>query len=160
MIQIERRKLDRRQVMASQAMAAIDHRCPAEVGAEKVLVILTSGSEDGGKRATLAFSAACSGLAVDKKVSLFLVGDGAFFADKSNCENMVTPGFPPLEALIESFIDLGGELTICSTCAGEGAVCGIDEAKKMAALQLRAEIKVRGFTSLIDDAQGATILTF
>ena len=41
-------------------------------------VILASGAEDGGMRATLALAAACAAQAMDPDTIVFLLGDGAF----------------------------------------------------------------------------------
>lgn len=127
---------------------------------DSVLIMLMSGIEDGGKRATLALSAACSALAMDKDVSIFLVGDGAYWADIRNTDGVEVPGFPPIEILLESFQELGGNITICSTCASSSAVCGLDEQKKLMSLELREGIEIQGFASVIDVAQRSANLTF
>jgi len=127
---------------------------------ESLLIMLASGNDDSGKRATLALSAACSALAMENEVSIFLVGDGAFWADSKNTIGVVVAGFPPLESLIETYLELGGRITICSTCAGIGSFCGIDEHKKLAVLTLREGIEVQGFASVISEAQKGATLTF
>lgn len=42
--------------------------------------MLTSGNDDGGKRATLAYTAATCAAAMDRRTIMFLVGDGAHWA--------------------------------------------------------------------------------
>ena len=54
------------------------HPIPAERTASRSLVVLlTSGPEDGGTRATLALSAAVIAVCLDHRVQLFMVGAGA-----------------------------------------------------------------------------------
>ena len=50
------------------------------------VIMLKSGLDDGGKRATLAFSAACSARAMDLKTQVFLIGDGSHWAYEASTE--------------------------------------------------------------------------
>src|SRR3954463_16166214 len=73
-------------------------------------VILASGAEDGGKRATLALSAACSAQAMGLSPTLFLVGDGVPWVWEGGAEGVHAPWFPPLSDLMETFIECGGQV--------------------------------------------------
>lgn len=79
-------------------------------------VILASGMEDGGKRATLALSMACTALSMGLSTHLFLVGEGSYWAYQGHADGIQVDGFPALDELLESFVDLGGNLAVCSTC--------------------------------------------
>ncbi len=125
---------------------------------ENYLVLLTSGSEDGGKRATLAFCAACSALALNKETQVFLVGDGSHWAYEGNAERVNQEGFPPLKELIQDFLELGGKIYICTTCE---KFCAISkdgpEARKATR---KEEIRPRGFSAVLGEMAGAASLTF
>jgi len=122
------------------------------------LVMLTTGDEDGGKRATLAFSAACSSMAMESPTSVFLVGDGTHWAYTSNIKGVRVSGFPTLYELMEAFMDLGGTITICSTCSISGS-CTITPGSAPRE-HIMPNIKQEGFTSVISVAKQGSSLTF
>ena len=113
-------------------------------------VILVSGPEDGGKRATLAFAAACTAQAMDLDTIVFLAGDGAHWAYVGNAEEVNAPGFPALADLMESFVEAGGQLLLCSACH---AICahGADR---------RADVRVRGLATLLSHTIEGGAVTF
>lgn len=122
-----------------------------------LLVLLTSGHEDGGKRATLAYTAACTSVAMGKRTQIFLAGDGSFWGYRGREEGIMVTGFPPLEELMESFCELGGEVYICSACDGVCAVqCGEEEQD----LVRHAWVQPRGMAAVLDMLEGGKSLTF
>jgi len=82
-----------------------------------LLITLTTGKQDRGTRATLAFSWACAALAMGKQVSLYLTMDGTVWATKGAMKGVEVGGFEPLTAYLDQFIDLGGELLVCAPCS-------------------------------------------
>jgi predicted peroxiredoxin len=119
----------------------------------KLLVMVATGKEDGGKRATLAFSAACCSAAMGARTCVFLVGDGAAWAYEGEAEGVRHDGFPPLAELMSDFLDIGGEALICSAC---DRVCA---APRETAAR-RAGFKPAGMTAVLSEMQGASSLTF
>lgn len=109
-------------------------------------VILASGAEDGGKRATLALSMACTALTMDQNTLLFLVGDGSYWAYQGHADGIQIDGFPSLDELLESFVDLGGNLSVCSTC--NQAMC-YTSGRHDKALTLRPEVQVQGMATVM-----------
>ncbi len=116
-----------------------------------LIVMLTSGKEDRGKRATLAFSAACSALAMGGETQVFLVGDGAHWGYEGHTSNIKHAGFPSLRELMSEFVELGGQIYVCSTC---DKVCAVPGELDQPVLKRRPEVSPRGFTAVLSDVMG------
>jgi predicted peroxiredoxin len=85
-----------------------------------LMIVLTSGLEDGGRRAALAFGAALAALADGDEVHVFLSLQAAVLGTPTGCAGVQPPGFSePLETYIGHFVDLGGRLEVCSSCYEE-----------------------------------------
>lgn len=123
----------------------------------RLVVMLTTGAEDGGKRATLAFSAACSAVSMDAKTKVFLIGDGAHWGYADRTDHIHQNGFPPLEELISAFQDLGGEVLLCSAC---DQVCSIPGDGESHATVRRDGIRAAGLASVLSDIYGGSSVTF
>jgi len=83
----------------------------------KAMVVLTSGKQDRGTRATLALSWACSALALGKKTSIFMTMDGTVWAMDGAMKGIQVDGFEPLGNYFEQFRALGGRLLVCAPCS-------------------------------------------
>ena len=84
---------------------------------EKLFIILSTGKEDQGLKATLAFTLAVSALAYGHPVTVFLTGEGVVWSDTDESKKANIPNFPLLSSLINDFLDQKGELLLCSTCS-------------------------------------------
>ena len=122
----------------------------------KLLVMLTTGAEDGGKRATLALTAACTSEAMGTSTKLFLIGDGSHWAYDSRGDEVQISGFPPFAELMESFQELGGEVCICSAC---DQVCGVPETEN-GQMMRRSYIKPQGMSAVLSGLEGGQSITF
>ena len=80
------------------------------------LIALTTGKQDRGTRATLAFAWGCAALAMGQKVTLFLTMDGTVWGMKGAMKDVVVGGFEPLDDYLEQFLALDGELLVCAPC--------------------------------------------
>lgn len=52
--------------------------------------------------------------ALDVSVTIFLMMDGVMLMKKGAAEKVKAPGFPPLPDLINSFLEAGGKIQVCS----------------------------------------------
>jgi len=120
-------------------------------------VILASGSEDGGKRATLALSMGCTALSMDLDTRLFLVGDGSFWAYEGHTHGMQVDGFPPLDELLENVLDFGGNIAVCSTC--DHALCFAPGAAG-AMLRRRPGVQIQGMATVMEHLLKGRAVTF
>ncbi len=84
---------------------------------QQALIVLTSGKQDRGTRATLAFSWGCTALAMGQTVTLFMTMEGTVWALRGATRNVAVGGFEPLQEYIEQFLALGGELLLCAPCS-------------------------------------------
>lgn len=128
-----------------------------EPGQDTFVVMLTSGNDDGGKRATLAYTAATCAAAMDKRTILFLVGDGAHWAYEGRTEGVKANGFPALEELMDSLIELGGDVFVCSAC---DQVCGVPMDSADEDLQRHPAVQPRGMSAILDDMTEGRCVTF
>ncbi len=123
---------------------------------KKYVVLLTSGNEDGGKRATLAFSAACTAISMDFDTVVFLMGEGSHWAYEGACNSVVQLGFPPLAELLDSFLSLGGRIYSCAACdeAANGLKRMHGERKR------RHNIQTLGLAPVLTHLVDSTSVTF
>ena len=119
---------------------------------EKMLIILTTGAEDRGNRATLAFAMGVSSLISGVDTTIYLTMGGTFWSRRHAKQRVHIDGFEPLETYVEQFLDGGGKLMVCSPCneffcsiAGEQPL--IDGAE------------LCGLTHIVDLALGASTVT-
>lgn len=90
------------------------------------------------------FVTGTTALAQEVKVKIFLMMDAVELMKKGRAENVKAPGFPPLQELIDQFLDNGGEIELCSNSA---VFRGIEQK------DLRDErITIAGAATMVDDA--------
>jgi predicted peroxiredoxin len=124
---------------------------------EPLVVLLATGNDDGGKRATLAFTAATCAAAMDKRTIVFLAGDGAHWAYEGRSAGVQQKGFPPLDELVGCLIEMGGEIYVCSTC---DEVCSVPSDDEPDNLKRHSAIKPRGMSAVLSDMTDGRTVTF
>jgi predicted peroxiredoxin len=83
---------------------------------EKILYIATCAG-DNPEKAAMPFVMANAALAMDIKATVVLQGNGVYLAHKGYVDTILhSGGFPPLKELLESFLELGGDLKVCVPC--------------------------------------------
>lgn len=124
---------------------------------ETVVVVLTTGKQDRGTRATLAFAWACTALAMGKPVSLYLTMDGTIWAMQGTMKGLKVEGFEPLIQYLEQFLLLGGELMVCAPCSEY--YCSFDRKKVSSSLLPGA--KLVGLTTIVSKiGPDSSVVTF
>jgi predicted peroxiredoxin len=83
--------------------------------ADKVLINLATGMEDG-ERVLVAFLVATAALAQEKHVVVWATKDAVRLGLPGEMSGVVCKDCPPLERLLEQFVDGGGELWLCPIC--------------------------------------------
>lgn len=122
-----------------------------------VVVVLTTGKQDRGTRATLAYAWACTALAMGKTVSLYLTMDGTLWAMRGAMKGLQVEGFEPLSQYLEQFLLLGGELLVCAPCSEY--YCSFDPEKLSASLI--PEAKLVGLTTIVSKiGPGSSVISF
>jgi predicted peroxiredoxin len=86
----------------------------------QLLVVLTCGAEDGGRKAAIALGVALSALAVGRDVYVFLSLESSVFATPTGARAIRPRGFSDsIHDYLEHFAELGGKLEVCSSCFEE-----------------------------------------
>jgi len=85
---------------------------------EKIVIVATHGCEDP-ERACLPFVLGNAALAMDTPAVVVLQGTAVTLAKKGCYEHVFAAGLPPLKELVDSFMELGGVLLVCSPCIQE-----------------------------------------
>jgi len=82
----------------------------------KLLIMLTTGPEDRGNRATLAFAMGTSALISGVDATIYLTMGGTFWARHRAIRKVHIDGFDSLETYVQQYLDAGGALLVCSPC--------------------------------------------
>jgi len=84
-----------------------------------LFVVLTAGLEDGGRKAAIAVGVALAALADGTNVRLFLSLESTKFATPTGADVRPQGFSESLSDYVRHFIDLGGKLSVCSSCYEE-----------------------------------------
>ena len=95
---------------------------------EKVLINLATGMEDA-ERVLVAFLVATAAVAQGKQVVVWTTKDAVRLGLPDEMTGVPCKGCPPLERLLEQFVDGGGELWLCPICLSARQ---LDDAEKIA----------------------------
>lgn len=109
---------------------------------EKLVVISTIGLENP-EKATLPFVLATACQSLDADVVMFLQSSGVALAQKGEAEKVKADGLAPLKDLLDTFVEMGGTMYLCSPCIKERGISMddvIDGAEVAAAGTLASEV--------------------
>lgn len=86
-----------------------------EAKTQKMVIIATHGPDDP-EKATLPFVVANAARAMDVDVVVALQGYGVTLAKKGCYEHVLAGGMDPLKKLVDSLLELGGKIWVCTPC--------------------------------------------
>lgn len=82
---------------------------------DKLVIMVTCGPEDA-ERATIPFVMATAAQASDVDVLMGFQGNGAWLTMKGIAERIHANGFPPLQDLVDAYVEEGGKMYVCGPC--------------------------------------------
>jgi predicted peroxiredoxin len=109
---------------------------------EKILYIVTHAGEDP-ERATFPFMLATAAQAMEVEVVVALQGVSVFLAKKGYLEHIMAAGLPALKDLVNTYLESGGKLLVCTPCVRDRNIEEsdlIEGAELIAAARLNQEI--------------------
>ncbi len=121
------------------------------------MIVLTTGKQDRGTRATLAFSWGCAALAMNRSVSIYLTMDGTVWGMRGAAKAVEVGGFESLDEYIEQFTALGGDILVCAPCSEY--YCSVDQAEVTGTLL--EEVQLVGLATIVNRIGDNTkVITF
>lgn len=84
--------------------------------ADELIFVCTHGKEDP-ERAILPFVAANTAAIAGQDAVVLLTIEGVWLGTEGGSDGVVKEGFPELPALATEFVENGGEIWLCGTCA-------------------------------------------
>jgi predicted peroxiredoxin len=85
---------------------------------EKIVIISTIGNEHP-EKATIPYVMATAAMATDVESVMILQSNAVVLAKQGEAEKVIASGFMPVKQLIETYIEMGGKLLLCSPCLKE-----------------------------------------
>jgi predicted peroxiredoxin len=120
---------------------------------DRLLIILTTGPEDRGSRATLAFAMGVSALISGVDATIYLTMGGTFWSRNGARRKVRIEGFEPLQTYVDQYMEGGGKLTVCSPC--NDFYCSIAGEEPML-----PGAELCGLAHIVDLAMGSSVVTF
>ena len=121
---------------------------------DHLLIIVSTGREDHGLKALLAFAIADTALNMGVKTSIFLTLSGVLWGYKAKVSSFHIPGYEPLDDLINRFVESDlSHLMMCSPCA-EG-FCSIENLAP-----IREQVQLVGLSHITDLASSSKVISF
>lgn len=119
------------------------------------LVIITTGKEDRGGRATIGFCLAASSLSMGINTTVFLTLQGTIWGMQGADNDIKIDGFESLKSYMDQFLEHKGRLLVCSPCVK--FFCGIKESKNT---KLIKGAEYAGFTTIASLMESCAVATF
>jgi predicted peroxiredoxin len=121
--------------------------------------VLTTGLEDGGRRAAIGLGVALAALSTGTKVHVFLSLEAAVLGTPTGAGNTKPRGFTEsLDGYMQHFVELGGHLEICSSCFEE--YCRNQPRDADGRVILRPNTEILGLGIVAERASHMPVVTF
>ena len=118
---------------------------------EKLVIFGTHGPEDP-ERASLPFVIGNAALVMDVDVTVMLQGTGVLLATQGCYKHVFAAGLPSLKDLVDSFLEQGGKLLICTPC--------IDERKITKEMLLEGSVPVKAGRAVMEIMEAKSVMTY
>jgi predicted peroxiredoxin len=82
---------------------------------ENIVYVLTKGT-DNPEMVIIAFTHAVGALAMDVEAKVVLMGPAVNLAQKGAAKHVKYEGLKPLHELLDNFLEMGGQLYLCTPC--------------------------------------------
>jgi len=105
------------------------------------LIFVATHAEEQPDRATIPFVLANAALAMDQEAIVVLQVTAVYLAMKNYARHVHAAGFPPLQDLLEAFLEQGGKLWVCDPCI---------KARQISKEDLIEEAEIMAGATLID----------
>lgn len=129
------------------------------MGSESLLVVLSADLVDGGRKAAIAFGVALAALSNGTTVHVFLSLESAVLGTPTGAAGLRPRGFSePLADYITHFVELGGNLEVCSSCYEE--YCRALPQNEAGRAQLRPNTLIHSLGIVAERAGTMPIVTF
>ncbi|NTU96362.1 MAG: sulfur reduction protein DsrE [Chlorobiaceae bacterium] len=121
------------------------------MSSSRLLIISTTGRENP-EKAVLPFVLATASQSLNVEVVMFLQSSAVRLACRGEAEKVRAEGFLSLERLMETFINLGGKIYLCSPCITE---------RKIVAEDLVEGVEIAGAGILVEEVMTArSVVTY
>ncbi len=107
----------------------------------KKLVFVVTAAEESPDKATIPFVLANTALAMDSEPVIILQMTGVYLAMKNYARHVHAAGFPPLQELLDIYLEGGGVIYVCAPCI---------QARQIAPEDLIPEAKIVAGASVVD----------
>lgn len=118
----------------------------------QMLIILTTGAEDRGNRATLAFAMGVSALISGVETTIYMTMSGTIWSRRRSVESVHIQGFEALSVYVDQFAEAGGTVLVCSPC--NDFYCSMAQEAPM-----MEGAKLAGLAKVVDTAMDASVVT-
>ena len=125
--------------------------------AKPVLIVLTEGKSDNGRKATVAFSVGVTARAQGAETTIFLTSEAAVWGYEGSGAGIASQGFAPLSELIQTYLETDGKIMLCSTC---WKTCGSGSPLNQQQHEVMPGVKIAGLSTVVELADQSTCLTF
>ena len=120
------------------------------------LIILSTGREDGGRKAALAFGIGSAALTAGDEATIYLAASAICWAYQPCIEGVATEGELSMIEHVALFRELGGKVLVCSRCVTSQCSAGLC----LSDADLVAGVEFGGLTTLVELASDSVVYTF
>lgn len=120
------------------------------------LIILSTGREDGGQKAALAFGIGAAALSAGDAATIYLAASAICWAYQPCIDGVETRGELSMSEQVSLFRELGGKVLVCSRCVTNQCSTGLC----LSDSDLVPGVEFGGLTTLVELACDSVVYSF